>query len=97
MSRRKNYIDERIEALVNKIDAEIVTVSLSYDKNSFWRQRGRTERAAMHYDVEIEWDDHNGSVRFDGDVHGGGFAAVLDRVEAQIDGHLLRTRVDQDV
>lgn len=91
----RNNLDKQMEQLVKRIDAEKVSITLSYDRNLFWQRRGRRERAAMHYDIEVEWEDHGENLRFDGDVHGGSFARVLDNVEAQIDGYLLRTRADE--
>jgi len=88
----KRDLDKRIRALVERIDAEEVAVCLTYNRNSFWASRGRTSRAAMHYEVQVEWDE--GKRTFDGDVTGGSFAKVLDVVEAQINGALLRERIE---
>lgn len=89
---RRSNLDSRIAELVGRIDAEKVTVSLTYDRNTFWQRRGR-ERARLHYEAEIEWEDNGEKIRIDGDVIGGSFARVFDAIEAQINGHLLRERM----
>lgn len=83
-------LDRRIRKLVERLDAEKVTVSISYDKDSWWGRRGKRR---LPYEVVVEWgDDRDEKFRADGHVNGARIDVVFTAVEAEIDGILLRQR-----
>lgn len=87
-----NRIDKRIEKLVEHIDAEEVTVSITYDRGSFWVRRGRRH---LPWAVVVEWENEGEKFRADGDVDGGSIERVLTAVEGEVNGILLRQRAAQ--
>lgn len=82
-------IDKRIRKLVERIDAEKVVVAITFDKDSWWKRRGK---GRLPFGVDIEWEDGDEKFHADGHVTGASIGAVLNTVEAQVDGILLRRR-----
>ena len=84
-----NRIDKRIRNLVERLDAEEVTVAITYDRNSWWTRRGK---GRLPWSVRIAWEDRGEKFLADGDVDGGSIERVLDAVEAEVNGVLVRQR-----
>lgn len=82
-------IDRRIRKMVDRIDAEKVTVSITYDRDSWWRRRGKGQHP---FEVEIEWENHGEKFHADGDAKGRTLRAVFDAAEAEVNGILIRQR-----
>lgn len=87
-------LDKRIKALVERIDAEEVSVTLIYDKDSWWDRQGKGR--PHKFEAVIEWEDDNEKYVIDGDVRGLSFRSVFDSIEAEINGVLLRRQLHRD-
>jgi hypothetical protein len=81
-------VEKQLRRMVEKIGAEKVAVSITYDQNSWWQKRNQE---TYPFDVVIEWEDGEEKLRI-GDRKAKTLAAALEATEAELNGILLRKR-----
>lgn len=88
-------IEKKLKELVEMVDAQSVTVTITYDKDPH-RASSRLATENDHpYEVEIEWRDGTSVHVRIGDKKATNLNAALNATEAELKGYLVRERMTE--
>lgn len=89
----RRSLDDQLLELVRSLDAEKASVTISYDKDSWWTRRGKgTERK---FEIELVWGvDYDDKRVFSGTSRS--LSGCFEKIKAQVAAHLLKGSLDGD-